>query len=480
MRKRVAVPLVLLAFAVAWWLIAPPLPPSEDEGAVASLGPESIVERKARALDLFAPGSESEREMLRQYLQVAEIVSVVLDTAYKQPGGFMSMSKPDDLLALAPPELPEPFAGSEAAENLMSDGFSTTKHVDEATLAALYEAGFGPDGAAWQSDPWAAVLDLEVLRQGQILARAEHDRASWRRANERAAALKERGAASKDAVLMEVVEGLMENESYAPDLAVVESRVGDVLARWPDHPAADHARAYGVIAAQSGGTYDAARAKALVDQLLAGDNPEITALALEFAAHVPSAPNGVRYTDEDYDRLAAWADAHPEHPLPHDLADHCSERAMNRPDAEAWLRRREAAVAELCKRDRFSCESTMPEGVRRRAYLDAQRGAPPATWQAALMATVRACDREHKLGELAVAAAVWKDGWTWLDTHPPGPFLDCVTQAAMPTPHPEPGQLLLLEAAPPGVMLPGPLLPDMLQEDAPSAPAPGGPGDAGR
>jgi hypothetical protein len=457
MRNRPAALLtLLLVLAVAWWLLWPKAPVSTGAAAGAAMQPTIRAARAGKPPASIPLPPEVERQALAEFFRQAAVVSVVLDTTYQAPSAHhTSLVSPESLHALVPLELPEDLAGLEAVDTLLEQGFSTTAPVNAETLGALTAAGFGPEGETWKSDPWAAILDLEVIRQTHEQASVEHVvksmRAAW---TPEAREALDRGEAPSEADMRVMAAEVMKAQDYKPSLSVVESRVGDILERWPDHPAAHHARVYGIIAARSAELYDPPRGKQLIDELLAEASPELVALALEIAAGMLIAPNGVPLTDEDYARLGAWADAHPEHPLPHDLVDHCSLKAMDRDDAEDWLRRRAASVSKACADRGIFCDQMLEEGARRRAHLDARNGLPPGTWQAALTTVVRSCDDQHPLMELAVGVAVWENGWTWEMTMPPGPFLTCLTQATMPEPHPEPGQMLLLEAAPPGVPFP--------------------------
>jgi hypothetical protein len=420
-RKRWVLAIVIALLCVtSLWRPTSLQPPDEREGvrSVVSVMPPREV------ASIPEPSQDALREAALDFVATREVVSVRLDDGYTPTvhATVVGLSAGFDALAA----VPEALADDPGLAVLLEEGFELSALRDPAHLASLVDAGFGVDGDAWQADPWSAVVGLEVV---------------WQQA----------AAAQRDAMIADLKgpEPWRRPEEALPEFVALAERVEAVLERWPDHPAAHHARVYGVEAEQAQPTPNRGAVWAYVQPLLEDDaTAELAVMALEHALSL-SAPGAL--TARDWQQIGAWHDAHGDvGGVPMVLVDAGSLQAMEGPTASAWLDRRDESIRVACSPAPEHCAAFHEESDRRRAYLSRASAGAAHSRRTALESLIWTCDDQHRVEAYTLGAATWDEGWVWTELRPAGPFADCLRSGGVLGPAPAEGLQVLVEAVPPG------------------------------
>lgn len=327
-----------------------------------------------------------------------------------------------------------PFPEGAAAAGLQDLIRTEADAGSEAELAWLdtaWQEGLDP-ATLDVEDPWTAVLALEVARRD---ARADQ-----------LLAFEEALAAGEGPE-----NGFIRPEALVGpiDTQVQASLADDLVARWPEHPAAEYGRLYQLAAAAQGADPDAGRALAL-DLLRHSDDALVVGQAVGL---LTTLPRGEHVVTDDLDTLARFVDDHPELVDPLELSAFALDQALLTQDAartRAWLRRFEGALETACPPTDLDLET-----ARCLTHLDNRdevvatvgdvHPSEARTWRQAFEIAGYHCAREgHDAPLGALRATVhWREGtWTW-DGWDPGstPFGACFERAATSGPTPDEDRL---------------------------------------
>jgi len=302
-----------------------------------------------------------------------------------------------------------PFPDSETAAALQ-DLIDQPDAVAERDWIALADAeGFSGAQVDVEADPWSAVLALEVERRAVVreyedayVAAWEGQPAQpWTRPHPPLPAQRVLGMPHVDPVL---------------DLA------DDVIARNPDHPAADFARLY-LLDALAMSTADDAWAEA-IDVLRETADPLVMTQTAQLMAALPG-KNVVEVGD--LDRLAdVYEDAWDLTECLH-LSAFGLEQAMMKGDddrARAWLERFERSTRDACAGSESpNCQMYRDNLDSAVAFLGERDVADAATWQQAFEIACWNCARDQPQNSLFLPAgriqasvrghASWTGRWDW-------------------------------------------------------------------
>ena len=350
------------------------------------------------------------------------------------------------------PELPEELSDDPAVAEFADAAFRVQLMDDDALLQDMVKRGFDPAGEL-SDDPWHAVLTMEVARQ---ISMGELD-AFFTPGAEVIDNIK-KAVFDKDAdpgaVVDEAIEKIAEDAPYAPVPVELEAIAGEILRRFPDHPAADYARLQKLALAtnKDSATEDVGQAKRLLAELLDGDtSPDIVQVAL--FRNTGNLARGAFAFDE-LDRIVGWMEQHPEVSPSVMAANMTARRMLNAGEharAASWLALEQRAIAGACRNDvSRSCESMRGSSLRKQARLVAQEGVLPATWQTALVVEVQRCMSEHAVHRTVGYGQFGHGGWSWRRWEASSDLTRCVEGVAADKPTPPADQLVILELVPSG------------------------------
>lgn len=213
------------------------------------------------------------------------------------------------------------------------------------------------------------------------------------------------------------------------DLLGVQARATDAIARWPDHPMADHARIYQLEALSWSDT------GTLTPDLLDVFDSDDEVLRMTAARHV----GGIRVDACPPQRLPdleAVLRDFPEQEL--GIAGLASAVAMHAGDwtaGERWTERYHHAVAERFD-DPNLTQTLQSMSENTSSYLAAHHDAEPLNWAAAVLTTARRCALASTPTEVVTGSAIWTGTvWQWHDWSSTTPFTHCMaTTTLSPTP----------------------------------------------
>ena len=425
-RRRIAILVGLAGLCALLWMRdeAPVEPVEEGPSPATSLRARLALRAQAGPLPAEAP---EETEASEDASRKSEYLVVALRGVGERFMHFNGEGRLEPSLFWPLPE-ESPFPDSETASALQALLDAPDDEAERAWIALADAEGFSSDHIDVASDPWAAVLGLEVERRAAVRAYADAYADAWEGRPAQPWTRPHPPLPAQRVLGVPVVDPVL-------DLA------DDLIARHPDHPAADYARLYVLDGLAMSAAKDA-WTEAL-DVLQSTDDALVITQAAQLLAALPGRQN---LATRDLDRLAdvfedGW-----------DLTEclHLSAFGLEQAIASgdfgrtgAWLERFERSTQEACAgTDTPRCQMYRDNLDAAVAFLGERDVADAHTWQQAFEIASWNCARDLGGRVDARGHASWTGGWDWTSWTCSGvpcrdAFASCV-QAQMdhgPTPH---------------------------------------------